>query len=217
MTSSAGRSEPVRSCATVARSRTSTVLSATRSRHVLATRPWRCEGNGRGGRRSASLPGFAVYRRGMTSHAQGHGHRHDHGADFDWEAMADKLEVDGTFVLPLVETVVAGLPAAGLDTSAVVHVVDVGCGPGVVTCALAKHLPGAAVTGLDSASELLARLRARAAEAGLDRRVDAVEADLEHDLPPLRPADLVWASMVVHHVADPPGTLRRLGDLLRPG
>ena len=98
------------------------------------------------------------------------------------------------------------------------HVIDVGCGPGVVTCALARHFPSAHVTGLDSARELLARLRARAAEAGARRaRRSAVEADLEHDLPPLEPADLVWASMVVHHVADPAATLRRLGGLLRPG
>ena len=151
----------------------------------------------------------------MSSH--GHGHQHRHGADFDWEAMADKLEVDGTFVLPLVATVVDDLAAAGLDADRVGHVIDVGCGPGVVTCALAHHFPSAHVTGLDSAGELLARLRARAGEAGLDGRVAAREADLEHDLPPLEPADLVWASMVVHHVADPIATLRRLGGLLRPG
>jgi len=148
----------------------------------------------------------------MSPH--GHGHHHHHGSDIDWEAMAEKLEADGAFVLPLVETVVHELVEAGLDPA---QVVDVGCGPGVVTCALAAHLPAAAVTGLDSAAELLARLRRRAAEAGLGGRVDAVEGDLEHDLPSLPPADLVWASMVVHHVADPPATLRRLADLLPPG
>jgi SAM-dependent methyltransferase len=44
-----------------------------------------------------------------------------------------------------------------------------------------------------------------------------VVGDLEHDLPPLDPADLVWASMVVHHVEDPAATLRQLGRALRPG
>ena len=150
----------------------------------------------------------------MSPHGHVHGHHHQHGADFDWEAMAEKLEADGAFVFPLVDTVVHELAEAGLDPA---HVVDVGCGPGVVTCALAAHFPAATVTGLDSAAELLARLRSRAAEAGLGERVDAVEGDLEHDLPPLPPADLVWASMVAHHVADPPATLRRLADLLRPG
>lgn len=146
----------------------------------------------------------------------GHDHHHHHGADFDWEAMADKLEVDGAFVLPLVDAVVADLARAGLDPRTVARVVDVGCGPGVVTCALAGHFPAATVTGLDSSTELLARLRRRAADAGLEATVRGVEADLEHELPPLEAADLVWASMVVHHVDDPPATLRRLGSLLRP-
>lgn len=153
----------------------------------------------------------------MSSHGQGHGHQHHHGADFDWAAMADKLEVDGAFVLPLVGAVVANLTAAGVDAGAVTHVVDVGCGPGVVTCALAGHFPAATVTGLDSAPELLGRLRSRAVEAGFDPRVHGVEGDLERDLPQLGPADVVWASMVVHHVDDPTATLRRLGGLLRPG
>lgn len=145
----------------------------------------------------------------------GHGHHH-HGADFDWEAMADKLEVDGAFVLPLVDMVVAGLTAAGMDATTVAHVVDAGCGPGVVTCALAGHFPAATVTGLDSAPELLARLRRRAAEGHVDSRVHVVDGDLEGELPPLEPADVVWVSMVVHHVGDPPATLHRLGGLLRP-
>ena len=111
----------------------------------------------------------------------------------------------------------AGLERTGVDAPAVAHVVDVGCGPGVVTCALAERFPAARVTGIDSAPELLGRLRNRALDAGLAGRVDGVAADLDHDLPQLPPADLVWASMVVHHVAEPVATLRRLGRLLRPG
>jgi len=143
-------------------------------------------------------------------------HRH-HGDDFDWEAMADKLEVDGAFVLPLVESVVAELRKAGLDSRTVGHVVDVGCGPGVVTCALAEHFPAAAVTGVDSSEGLLDRLRRRATEEGLDARVDAVVGDVENGLPALTPANVVWASMIVHHVDDPSATLRRLGGLICPG
>ena len=153
-------------------------------------------------------------------HGHQHGHGHGHGHDdpnFDWEAMADSLEVDGAMALPLVGAVVADLVAGGLDPAAVGHVVDVGCGPGVVTCALAGHLPEAAVTALDSAGQLLYRVRHRAAGHSLHERVATMEADLEHDLPALAPADLVWASMVVHHVAEPVVTLGRLLAALRPG
>lgn len=115
---------------------------------------------------------------------------------------------------PLVDAVIAELVTTGLDPA---HVVDAGCGPGVITCHLAEELPAASVTGLDSAGRLLDRLRGRAMAAALEGRVKTVEADLEHDLPTLDPADLVWAQMVVHHVAAPVEALRRLGGLLRPG
>jgi SAM-dependent methyltransferase len=156
----------------------------------------------------------------VTAHGAdkgGHGHHHHRGPDFDWDAMADALEVDGALVLPLVEAVSAGLQQAGLDAQPVSHIVDVGCGPGVVACALAERFPAARVTGIDSAPRLLERLQRRALAAGLDNRVEGVEGDLEHALPQLPPADIVWASMVVHHAADPVAALRRLGSLLRPG
>lgn len=156
----------------------------------------------------------------VTAHGTqpgGHGHDHRRGDDFDWNAMADSLEIDGMLMLPLVEAVTTGLHNAGIDAATVAQVVDVGCGPGVVTCALAKTFPTARITGIDSATPLLDRLRHRAHDTGLQDRVDGVAGDLEHELPQLPPADLVWASMVVHHVADPAATLRRLGDLLRPG
>lgn len=148
---------------------------------------------------------------------RGHDDRHVHDHDFDWEARADTLEVDGMVALPLVDAVIAELVETGLDSAEVAHVVDAGCGPGVITCHLAEQSPAASVTGLDSAGRLLDRLRDRATAGGLAGRVSAVEADIEHDLPPLAPADLVWAQMVVHHVVAPVAVLRRLGDLLRPG
>jgi SAM-dependent methyltransferase len=147
----------------------------------------------------------------------GHGHQHHRDADFDWDALADVLELDGALVLPLVDAVTAGLRHQRIDATTVAHLVDAGCGPGVVTCALAGTFGAAHVTGVDSAPQLLERLRRRADDAGLGARVEGVEGDLDTDLPQLPPADLVWASMVVHHVADPVATLRRLGSLLRPG
>jgi SAM-dependent methyltransferase len=145
-----------------------------------------------------------------------HNHHHHRGPDFDWDAMADALETDGALVLPLVETIVAGLQRAGIDAATVSRVVDIGCGPGVVACALAERFPNARITGVDSAPQLLERLRRRALAAGLEARVEGVEGDLEHELL-LPAADIVWASMVVHHVADPAAVLSRLGRLLQLG
>ena len=46
------------------------------------------------------------------------------------------------------------------------HVVDLGCGPGNLTATLAARWPGAAVEGLDSSAEMLAKSGAFAAAAG---------------------------------------------------
>lgn len=144
----------------------------------------------------------------------GHG-QHHHGGEFDWQSMVESLELDGKMTLPLVKAIVDAL-RPGLNPDEASHVVDAGCGPGVVTCELARHFPSAEVTALDSSGPLLDRLRRRAAADGVAGRVRAVEADIERDIPELPPSDVVWASMVVHHVADPVAVLRRLRGLLRP-
>ena len=147
-------------------------------------------------------------------HHHGHHHGHQHDDGFDWEAMADSLELDGWIMLPLVVDIVKEL-AARIEWRNVRHVLDVGCGPGVISVALAGHAPRARVTELDTSAPLLARVAARA--TGLGGRVATVEADLDGDLSSLEPADLVWASMVVHHTPDPAATLARLRDRLTPG
>jgi len=149
-------------------------------------------------------------------HGQQHGHHHDRPADFDWEAMANSLELDGAMLLPIVHDVVRDL-AGTTDWSGLQHVIDVGCGPGVITAALARHAPHATITALDSSQPLLARVLAKATADALADRVATVEADLEQPLPALAPADVIWASMVLHHVADPPAVLAALHQQLRPG
>lgn len=114
--------------------------------------------------------------------------------------------------MPIVDRVLAQ-PSVGPATS----VIDVGCGPGVVAVHIAVSLPAASVVAVDTSEALLARVERRAADVGVGARVRTVVADLEHALPDLPPADLVWASMVLHHVPDPVVTLRHLRDWLRPG
>ncbi|MGK5684391.1 class I SAM-dependent methyltransferase [Actinoplanes sp. URMC 104] len=97
------------------------------------------------------------------------------------------------------------------------RVVDLGAGTGTGTLALARHLPGAQLTAVDVDDEMLEHLRHRAADAGLQDRIRTVRADLDGDWPALGPADLVWASASMHHLADPARTLARIRDTLRPG
>ena len=67
----------------------------------------------------------------QQGHQHGHHHDHDRGPDFDWEAMADSLELDGSIMLPLVSDVVQSL-SASVNWSQIGHVLDVGCGAGVI-------------------------------------------------------------------------------------
>jgi SAM-dependent methyltransferase len=60
-------------------------------------------------------------------------------------------------------------------------------------------------------------VRHHAAAADLARRVHAVEADMEAALPALRPMDVVWAGMVLHHPSNPAAVLRSVRELLQPG
>lgn len=96
-------------------------------------------------------------------------------------------------------------------------VVDVGCGFGKSTVALAKAMPNAQVHGLDLSEPLLRLALLRARENGLDigYRLGFIEKlPYEDDS-----VDVISASMVVHEV--PPETLRAFlseaGRVLRPG
>lgn len=97
------------------------------------------------------------------------------------------------------------------------RIVDLGAGSGTGTLALARHLPQAEITAVDLDEEMLAHLRERAAEAGVAERVRTVPADLDQAWPELGPADLVWASASLHHMASPADVVRQVFGTLTPG
>jgi SAM-dependent methyltransferase len=119
------------------------------------------------------------------------------------------------------------------------RLLDLGAGTGVGAIGLAQRHPDAEVVALDVSPAGLARVRAKSADLGLARRVRTVEADLDLGWPdlgwpaspappflparPARPApnvpvlDLTWASMSLHHMADPGQVLRDALAATRPG
>ncbi len=97
------------------------------------------------------------------------------------------------------------------------RVVDLGAGSGTGTLSLARHLPQAEITAVDLDEEMLAHLRDRAQQAGVADRVRTVPADLDQDWPDLGPADLVWASASLHHMADPADAVRQAFRTIEPG
>jgi ubiquinone/menaquinone biosynthesis C-methylase UbiE len=97
------------------------------------------------------------------------------------------------------------------------RIVDLGAGTGTGALALARHLHDAEVVAVDVSDEMLDHLRQRARELGVADRVHTVQADLDQPWPALGPADVVWASASMHHMADPRQALAQTHATLRPG
>ncbi|MFJ4742730.1 class I SAM-dependent methyltransferase [Streptomyces sp. NPDC088775] len=144
-----------------------------------------------------------------------HGHPQAAG-DIDWDVMGPMLEQEAEVSRPQYEAAarwIAGLPSA----PKVRRVLDVGSGPGVVTCLLAEVFPEAEVVAVDGTPALLERTRDHAERLGLGDRVRTHRADLPDGLDGLGEADLIWAGNALHHMGDQRAVLAGFAALLRPG
>jgi 2-polyprenyl-3-methyl-5-hydroxy-6-metoxy-1,4-benzoquinol methylase len=92
---------------------------------------------------------------------------------------------------------------------------DVGCGAGRVSIAIAKAFPRCEVIGLDSDATSLERARAAAALAGVASHVRFV-AQTTHDFDAAPGFDLITACDCIHDFASPHTTLSEIRSLLKP-
>ncbi|MET9470069.1 class I SAM-dependent methyltransferase [Streptomyces sp. NPDC006544] len=169
-------------------------------------------------------------RHGDSRQGQGASAGHDHGPA-DETALAEMLDLDGevlhdylTEVTGLIHDLVRSGSARsgpGRDTvgqaSSVRRILDVGSGTGTGTFALLRRFEHAEATALDLSEEMLRHLEDKAGALGLADRVRTVRADLDAAWPSVGPADLVWASASLHHMADPGRALAEAFGALRPG
>jgi SAM-dependent methyltransferase len=140
-----------------------------------------------------------------------HGHHH-HGsatADSDDWLLPDLLDLDAR-VLHDYWTTALDLVAAQAPAD-VRRVVDLGAGTGTAAIAFAERFGDAEVIAVDSAEVMLERLAAKSP------RVRTVHADLDSEWPITEPVDVTWASMSLHHLADPDTVLGRVHAATRPG
>lgn len=152
----------------------------------------------------------------MSAHHHHDHHGHVHLDEDHWAAMVAQTELEGEVLLGFV-TRAAEAVAEYRPSAEVRRVLDVGSGPGVGTCELARCWPDASVTALDGSPATLQRAMERAHEHGVADRVTTLVAELPGGLDTMEPFDVIWASMSLHHVGDETEALRRLGAALAPG
>ena len=145
-----------------------------------------------------------------------HHHAHVHLDEAHWEEFLAQTELEGELLVGFVTDTGERVRELRGPDAPVRRLLDVGSGPGVGTCELARLFPEAQVIALDGSPATLARAKARAGEKGLGDRISTHHAELPGGLEELEPVDVSWASMALHHVGDEVGLLRALGDLLEP-
>lgn len=106
----------------------------------------------------------------------------------------------------------AGYLLPHLDSS--MHLLDVGCGPGTITCDLASHV--ATVVGIEPADGILETASATASEQGVDNvRFETGSVYLLHY--PDDSFDVVHAHQVLQHLKNPVGAIREMVRVTKPG
>jgi len=94
------------------------------------------------------------------------------------------------------------------------HIVDIGCGGGILTEALAQR--GALMTGIDMAEQSLkvARLHLHESDLEIDYQLSTAEAFAEHNAARF---DVVACLEMLEHVPDPAAIIDAAVRLLKPG
>jgi ubiquinone/menaquinone biosynthesis C-methylase UbiE len=146
------------------------------------------------------------------NHGDDHGHEHGHFDEAEWARWAAETELQGEVLLGFVTGTAKRVMPLWLGY-APSRIFDIGSGPGVAACELARLFPTAEVVAVDSSPAMLERADRRILAHELSARVTTALAEFD-DIAALGPADLIWASMALHHVGDEVAALRTLRESL---
>ncbi len=130
--------------------------------------------------------------------------------------MAELLDLDGEVLGSYWTDAISWVRQAAANAEPR-RILDLGAGTGVGTVELARHFVDAQIIAMDASEEMLGRIRAKADDLRLTHRVRTVQADLDADWPALDAVDVTWASMSLHHLADPDRVVRDVFATTRPG
>ncbi|MGH9189931.1 MAG: methyltransferase domain-containing protein [Acidimicrobiales bacterium] len=96
------------------------------------------------------------------------------------------------------------------------RLLDVGCGPGTLTCDLGRAVAPGEVIGVDLSAAVVAEAAAHAAALSV-ANVSFVVGDFRSCGLDRQSFDVVHAHQVLQHLADPVAALAAMADLVRPG
>jgi SAM-dependent methyltransferase len=150
----------------------------------------------------------------------GHAASHQHGGTADGPGgghdLDPLLDLDAEVLHEYWSAALAWVRHAA-DRDARHRLLDLGAGTGTGSIGLAERFAGAEVIAIDVSPASLRRLREKALDLGLAARIRTVEADLDAGWPDVGSFDVTWASMSLHHFADPTSVLRDVLAATRPG
>jgi SAM-dependent methyltransferase len=161
-----------------------------------------------------------THAHGHHGHAAGHHSPDSHGSvdshGAAGEGMTDLLELDGEVLHDYWSAALDWVRDAAAE-SGPRRLLDLGAGTGTGAIGLARRFPAAEVIAVDVEPGSLELLRDKADGLGLGDRVHAVAANLDEGWPDLGVLDVTWASMSLHHLADPGRVLGQVLAATRPG
>ncbi len=136
----------------------------------------------------------------------GHSYKHD-GDPTELQRLS--IQADIAWDLERAHLIRLGLPASSV-------VVDVGCGPGLLSRRLAQLFPNGKVIGVDADSSLLDEARNATEQAGLSN-VSFVRAWANQMPLAEATADLAYARFLLQHTANPVEILSEMRRVVVPG
>jgi SAM-dependent methyltransferase len=150
------------------------------------------------------------------AHDQKRQHHH-HDGEENIAAMIEQLDLDAVVFSSYLDGVTGLVAEQAAARMPVRRILDLGCGTGTGALKLAQLFGAAEVIAVDSSAPMLARVRDKARDLGLDGRVRTIESDLDGAWPLTGTVDLVWMSMALHHLADPKRGLAEMLAAMNPG
>ncbi|MFF3127307.1 class I SAM-dependent methyltransferase [Streptomyces sp. NPDC057908] len=144
-----------------------------------------------------------------------------HDQDIEWDALGVHREREAGLHAPALAQTMDWLRdllrTSGGGHTPVHRVLDIGSGPGVVTCLLARTFPDAEVVAVDQSPGILERVRSRAVAQGIGSRVVTQLRESPGEFGGPNSADLIWIRNGFHRIGDQEAALRSLAGCLRPG